>query len=89
MSLRAAVYFILSAVWEGSKNVGLVGEKLRKDLWNCIDESFGSEDRTQGSLWKHVSKFWSLSEKKKKKNQNKKEQGNACGAFSNYVWGVY
>lgn len=62
MSTWTTMYFILSAVRQGSKNVGLVGEKLSKDkklhgweLW-----------KFQGSFWKNLSNFWSLPKKRDK-----------------------
>lgn len=83
MSMRTAMCFILSALWQGSENVELLGEKLSKDL-----RIFGSKGIAQGLFWKRLCNFWCLPEKKREVSYDllqQKLQGNACGAFSNYL----
>jgi len=44
------VFYPFSSV--SSKNVGQTGEKLSKNIRNCVGESSESKRTTQGSFWK-------------------------------------
>lgn len=83
MSMWTAMCFILSALWQGSANVGLLEENLSKTL-----RIFGSKGITQGLFWKCVYNFWCLPEEKKKHlmtcySKNWKEM--LMGFSSNYL----